>query len=163
MPSFDIVNKVDAQTLDNAINVAKKEILNRFDFRDSKSTIELDKKTSTVQVVTENDMRMQAIEDAIMTRMVKQGLDVKALDLGKEHYASGNMIKKDIKVKEGIDKEISKKIIKAIKDSNLKVQAAIMDEQIRVTGKKIDDLQAVIALLRKTNFDIPLQFINMKA
>jgi len=163
MPSFDIVNKIDPQTLDNAINNAKKEILNRFDFRDSKSTVELDKKTSTIHIVTENDMRMGAIQDAIITRMAKQGLDAKALDLGEEQYASGNMVKKDIKVREGIDKEVAKKIVKLIKDSNVKVQAAIMDDQVRVTGKKIDDLQSVIATLRGAQLDVPLQFVNMKS
>jgi uncharacterized protein YajQ (UPF0234 family) len=163
MPSFDIVNKVDAQTLDNAINTAKKDILNRYDFRDSKSTIDLDKKTSVIHIVTENDMRIRAIQDAIITRMAKQGLDAKALDMGEEEYASGNMVKKDIKVREGIDKEIAKKIVKLIKDANLKVQAAIMDDQVRVTGKKIDDLQSVIALLRGADLGLPLQFVNMKS
>jgi uncharacterized protein YajQ (UPF0234 family) len=163
MPSFDIVNKIDSQTLDNAINNAKKEILNRFDFRDSKSTVELDKKTSTIQIVTENDMRIRAIEDTIITRMAKQGLDAKALDMGEEQYASGNMVRKDIKVREGIDKEVAKKIVKIIKDANLKVQAAIMDDQVRVTGKKIDDLQTAIAHLRSADIGLPLQFVNMKS
>lgn len=163
MPSFDIVSKIDGQTLDNAINVAKKEILNRYDFNDSKSTIELDKKTNEIQIVTENDMRVKAIQDAIISRMIKQGLDAKALDLGKEHYASGNMIRKEIKVLEGIDKEVAKKIVKKIKDSGLKVQASIMEDQVRVTAKKIDDLQDVIALCRKDDFGQPLQYINMRA
>lgn len=163
MPSFDIVNKVDGQTLDNVINTAKKEILNRFDFRDSKSTVELDKKTSVIHLVTENEMRIRAIEDAIVTRMAKQGLDAKALDMGEEQYASGNMVRKDIKVREGIDKEVAKKIVKLIKDANLKVQPAIMDDQVRVTGKKIDDLQTAIAHLRKADLGIPLQFVNMKS
>ena len=108
-------------------------------------------------------MRIMAIEDVIRSKMVKQKLDTKALDFGKEQYASGNMVKKDIKIRQGIDKEIAKKIVKAIKDSGLKVQAAIMDDQVRVTAKKIDDLQAVIALCRTSDFDIPLQFINMKS
>lgn len=163
MPSFDIVNKVDAQTLDNAINTAKKEILNRFDFRDSKSTIDLDKKSNTVHIVSENSMRIDAIMDTILTRMAKQGLDIKCLDAGEEEYSSGNMVKKDVKVRSGIEKEDAKKLIKIIKDSNLKVQASIMDDQVRVTGKKIDDLQSVIALLRKSNFQLPLQFVNMKS
>lgn len=163
MPSFDIVSKIDGQTLDNAINTAKKEILNRYDFNDSKSTVELDKKTNTVTVVTENDMRLKAIEDAIISRMTKQQLDPKALDFGKEQYASGNMIRKEIKIKEGIDKEAAKKIIKQIKDSNLKVQASIMDDQVRVQAKKIDDLQAVISLCRGDDFGQPLQYINMRS
>lgn len=162
MPSFDIVSKIDGQTLDNAINNAKKEILNRYDFNDSKSTVDLDKKTNEITIITENDMRLKAITDSIITRMTKQGLDANALDFGKEHYAAGNMIRKEIKVKEGIDKEAAKKIVKAIKDSGLKVQASIMDDQVRVQGKKIDDLQAVISLCRGNDFGQPLQYINMR-
>jgi len=162
MPTFDIVSKVDGQTLDNAINTAKKEILNRYDFNDSKSTIELDKKTNELTIVTENDMRLRAIEDTIISKMVKQHLDPESMDRGKEHYASGNMIRKEIKIKEGLDKETAKKVVKAIKDSGLKVQASIMDDQVRVQAKKIDDLQGVIALCRKENFGQPLQYINMR-
>ncbi|RFZ95793.1 YajQ family cyclic di-GMP-binding protein [Mucilaginibacter conchicola] len=162
MPSFDIVSKIDGQTLDNAINVAKKEILNRYDFNDSKSTVELDKKTNVITVVTENDMRLKAIEDSIISRMMKQNLDPKALDFGDEQSASGNMIRKEIKIKEGLDKEAAKKVVKKIKDSGLKVQASIMDDQVRVTAKKIDDLQAVISLCRGEDFGQPLQYINMR-
>ena len=163
MPTFDIVSKIDGQTLDNAINIAKKEILNRYDFNDSKSTIDLDKKTNVITVLTENDMRLKAIQDAIISRMVKQQLDPNALDLdGNQQAASGNMIRKEIKIKEGIDKEAAKKVIKKIIDSGLKVQASIMDDQIRVQAKKIDDLQAVITLCRSDNFGQPLQYINMR-
>src|ERR1700743_208595 len=163
MPSFDIVSKIDGQTLDNAINTAKKEILNRYDFHDSKSTVELDKKTNVITVVTENDMRLKAITDSIISRMVKQHLDPKALDLdGNVQTVSGNMIKKDIKIKEGIEQEAAKKIVKKIKDSGLKVQASIMDDQVRVQAKKIDDLQEVIALCRQNDFGQPLQYINMR-
>lgn len=109
MASFDITSKTDAQTLDNAINVAKKEILNRFDFRDSKSEVELNKKDLTISIVTEHDMRLNAIIDAIHSRMMKQGLDPRCLDESKAHYPSGMVIKKDIKVRQGIDKEVSKK------------------------------------------------------
>jgi uncharacterized protein YajQ (UPF0234 family) len=136
--------------------------LNRYDFNDSKSTIELDKKTNVITVVTENDMRIKAIQDAIISRMVKQQLDPKAMDFGKEIAASGNMIRKEIKIKQGLDQDTAKKIVKKIKDSGLKVQASIMDDQVRVQAKKIDDLQAVIALCRKENFDQPLQYINMR-
>ncbi len=162
MPSFDIVNKMDQQLLDNAINTARKEILTRYDFRDSKSTIELDKKALTVHILTENEMRVEAIQDVIRSRMIKQKLDPLSLDFGKERYASGNMMKKDIKIKDGIDKETAKKIVKKIKDARMKVEAQIMDEQVRVTGKKIDDLQQVIALIRSSDFELPLQFVNMK-
>ncbi|MES2592586.1 MAG: YajQ family cyclic di-GMP-binding protein [Bacteroidota bacterium] len=163
MPSFDIVNKVDAQLLDNAINVARKEVVNRFDFNGSKSEIDLDKKSMTVHVLTENDMRMDSIIDIIRNRMIKQKLDPLCLDFGKDQFASGFMVKKDIKVREGIDKDVARKIIKDIKDSKLKVQAQMMDDQVRVTAKKIDDLQAVISLMRQGSYELPLQFVNMKS
>ncbi|MBA3705592.1 MAG: YajQ family cyclic di-GMP-binding protein [Bacteroidetes bacterium] len=163
MASFDIVNKVDSQLLDNAINVARKEIINRFDFNGSKSEITLDKKDMLIHILTEDDMRMKSIIDVIRNRMIKQHLNPLCLDFGKDQYASGFMVKKDIKVKEGIDKEVAKKIIKDIKDSKLKVQAQMMDDQVRVTGKKIDDLQGVIALMRSKSYELPLQFVNMKS
>lgn len=163
MASFDIVNKVDGQLLDNSINIAKKEILNRFDFHGSKSEITLDKKAMLISILTEDTMRMESIIDIIRQRMIKQHLNPLCLDLGKEHAASGMMIRKEMKVKEGIDKDVARKIIKDIKDSKLKVQAQIMDDQVRVNGKKIDDLQAVIALMRQGSYELPLQFVNMKS
>ncbi|HEY4650195.1 MAG TPA: YajQ family cyclic di-GMP-binding protein [Pontibacter sp.] len=165
MASFDIVSKVDPQTMDNAVNTARKEIMNRYDFRDTKGSLEYDKKASEVKITMENDMRVQHTEDVLMSKMVKQGLDATALDFSKEAYQSGAMVKKEIKVKAGIDKETSKKIMKLIKDSKIKVSAAMMDETIRVTGKKIDDLQQVIALMRTNSEEIgmPLQFVNMKS
>lgn len=162
MPSFDIVNKIDIQVMDNAINVARKDITSRYDFKGSKSTIELDKKLLNIHILTESEMRIEAIEDTIRSRMIKQGLNPLALDFGKEQYASGNLLKKDIKIKQGIDKETAKKIVKHIKDLKLKVEAQIMDEQVRVTGKKIDELQAVISSVRAASFEIPVQFVNMK-
>lgn len=162
MPSFDIVSQVDAQTFDNAMNNAKKEILNRYDFTGSKSSIDHDKKTNVITVVTEDDMKLKAIQDAIISKMVKQGLDTASLDFGKEQYASGNMIRKEISVKEGINKETAKKIVAKIKASGLKAQASIMEDQVRVQSKNIDDLQSVIALCRKEDFGQPLQYINMR-
>jgi cyclic-di-GMP-binding protein len=163
MPSFDIASKVDQQTLDNAVNTSKKEILNRFDFRGSKTEIELDKKNLQLEVMTEDDMKLRAIEDILISRAVKQGIDGRSFDFTKEIEKSGMLIKKVIPLKSGLDKEVSKKIVKLIKDSGIKVQAAIMDDQIRVTGKKIDDLQATIARLRTQDFGQPLQFVNMKS
>jgi uncharacterized protein YajQ (UPF0234 family) len=162
MPTFDIVSKVDAQTFDNAMNNAKKEILNRYDFSTSKSTIDHDKKTNIITIVTEDDMRLKAIQDSIISRMIKQSLDPSSLDFGKEQYASGNMIRKEITLKEGLDKETAKKIVAKIKASGLKVQASMMEDQVRVQGKSIDDLQSVIALCKKEDFGQPLQFINMR-
>ncbi len=165
MASFDIVSKVDPQTMDNAVNVARKEILNRYDFRDTKGSLEYDKKNNVVTITMENDMRVQHTEDVLISKMVKQGLDATALDFTKEAQQSGAMLKKEIRVKAGIDKDTSKKIMKLIKDSKLKVSPAIMDETIRVTGKKIDDLQSVIAVLRTNAEEIgmPLQYVNMKS
>lgn len=163
MPSFDIVSKVDLQSLDNAINTVRKEILTRWDFRDSKTEIDLDKKAMNIHVVTEDEMKINQIGDIIISRCMKQGISGGSLDFGKEQYASGNMVKKDIKIKQGIDKETSKKITKSIKETGLKVQASIMEDQVRVTGKKIDDLQAVMAHCRAGEFGIPLQFDNMKS
>ncbi len=162
MASFDIVSKVDHQTLDNVINVTRKEIITRYDFRDSKTQIDFDKKALLLTITTENEMRLEAVEDVLRSRMIKQKLDPLSLDFGKQHFASGNMVKKDIKIKEGIDKESSKKIIKHIKDSKIKVDVQSMDEQVRVTSKKIDDLQEIMTSLRVANFDIPIQFTNFK-
>ena len=159
---MEFLKNMTAQLLDNAINVAKKEILNRWDFKDSKSTIELNKKDLVINITTENDMRLDAILDAIHSRMIKQGLDPRSLDEKKEHYPSGPMIKKDITARQGIDADASRKILKDIKDSKIKVTAQRMDDIIRVSSKSINDLQAVIALCRKNNYDVPLQFVNMK-
>jgi len=163
MPSFDIVSKVDPQTLDNAVNVAKKEVLNRYDLKDAKTEMELDKKTSIIHLTANHSMSLSTLVDILISRMIKQGIDGRSLDLSKAEFASGPLMKKDLPVRTGIDKEVSKKIIQIIKDSKVKVTAAIMDDIIRVTGKKIDDLQEVMAVLRTSKIDIPLQYINMKS
>lgn len=163
MPSFDITSKVDLQTLDNAINIAKKEIDNRYDFKGSHVSIELNKKDMIVNVEVESDMQLKQVEDILITKSMRQGLEANCFDLSKEPGASGKYIKKTIPVKNGIDREMAKKIVKLIKDNVSKVQPAIMDDIIRVTGKKIDDLQEVIQLCRSSNLDIPLQFVNMKS
>lgn len=163
MPSFDIVSKVDQQTLDNAVNVAKKEIDNRFDFKGTHISIELNKKDMVINLEVESDMKLKQVEDVLLTKAMRQGLESNAFDMSKEFTASGKYIRKTIPVKNGIDKEMAKKIVKLIKDSGLKVQPAIQDDTIRVTGKKIDDLQSVIQLCRGANLDIPLQFTNMKS
>jgi cyclic-di-GMP-binding protein len=163
MPSFDIVSKTDVQAIENAVNVMKKEIQNRYDFHGSETDIELNKKENSLTIITDSEMRVQTIEKILLERAVKQHVDPQAFDFGKEHYASGNKIRKDVSIKQGIEKELAKKIVKDIKESKLKVQASIMDDMIRVTGKKIDDLQEVIALCRTKNYGLPLQYINMKS
>lgn len=163
MPSFDIASAVDLQTLDNAVNVVKKEISNRFDFKGSPVLIELDKKEFILKVEVESDMKMKQVIDVIISRSMKQGIDPSAFNFDKDAYPSGKIIKKEIPVKNGLKQEDAKKVVKVIKDSNLKVQAQIMDDIVRVTGKKIDDLQAVIAALKGASLGMPLQFNNMKS
>jgi uncharacterized protein YajQ (UPF0234 family) len=163
MPSFDIASKVDPQVVENAINVARKEIINRYDFHGSNTDIDFNKKELTILITTENEMRVDAIVDIIIARGSKQGIDPRSYDVSKEAYASGPMMKKDIKLRNGLEDEPIRKIIKAIKDSGIKVQAQKMDQIIRVNGKKIDDLQDVMATLRKGDFGYPLQFENMKS
>ena len=163
MPSFDIVSKVDGQTLDNAVNVTRKEITNRFDFKGSHVVMDLDKKTFVLSLEADGDMKMEQMIDVLISRSIKQGLDGQAFDLTKDGFQSGKVWKKEVPVRNGLKQEDAKKIVKMIKDSGAKVQAAIMDDIIRVTGKKIDDLQDVIAKCRGGNFGIPLQFVNMKS
>ncbi len=162
MPSFDISAKVDVQTLDNAVNTAIKEISTRFDFKGNHVDIDLDKKTFLLKIETESEMKLQQIEDLLLSKAMKHGLDASVFDFSKNHSASGKYVRKEVSVKNGLDRDDAKKIVKLIKDGNLKVQAAIMDDIIRVTGKKIDDLQAVIQLCRSSNLNLPLQFVNMK-
>ena len=162
MASFDIESKVDEQRLDNAINNLKKEILNRFDFQGTKTEISLDRKNRKISFLTENEMKIKQMEDVLISKLLKQNIDPSALDGSKAHYASGNMVRKEILVKAGIDRDTGKKMVKLIKSSKIKVQAQIMDDKLRVTGKKIDDLQAVIKLLKGEKLGLPLQFVNMK-
>lgn len=163
MASFDIVSKVDTQTLDNAINTAKREVETRYDLRGSNSTIEFDKKALTIKVGTEDHLKLDSIVDILLERSTKQKLDVKSFDLKEEPQPSGKLLYKTIRIQNGIDREKAKKIIKAIKDMKVKVEAQIQDDQIRVNGKKFDDLQAVMAMCRGTDFEVPLQFENMKS
>jgi cyclic-di-GMP-binding protein len=163
MPSFDIVSKVDAQVLDNTINVAKKEIDNRYDFKGTHVSLELNKKDMVINLEVESDMQLKQVEDILLTKAMRQGLEANAFDMTKEFTGSGKYIRKTIPVKNGLDKDNSKKIVKLIKDSGLKVQPAIMDDTIRVTAKKIDDLQDVIQLCKSSSLDLPLQFTNMKS
>jgi uncharacterized protein YajQ (UPF0234 family) len=163
MPSFDIVSKVELQLLDNAVNVVRKEITNRFDFKNSHVVIDLDKKEYKLNIETDDDMKMGQLTDVLVSRAHKQGIAPEAFDFSKDTYPSGKVVKKEVSVKNGLKQEDSKKIVKLIKDSGLKVQAQIMDDLVRVTAKKIDDLQAVIKLCQGANLGLPLQFVNMKS
>jgi uncharacterized protein YajQ (UPF0234 family) len=163
MPSFDIVSKVDPQLMDNAVNVTRKEITNRFDFKDSHVVIDLNKKDLKIDVETEDDMKMRQLTDVLLNRTIKQGIDPLALDLSKEAHQSGKLMRKEIPVRNGLKQDDAKKIVKLIKDSGMKVQAQIMDDLVRVTAKKIDDLQAVIQLCKSSDLKIPLQYVNMRS
>ena len=163
MPSFDIVSKVDPQVLDNAVNVTKKEITNRFDFKDSPVKIDLNKKDMTVDLEAESEMKLKQIVDVLLSRSMKQGLDPLAFDMSKEPYQSGKVTRQQVPVRNGLKQEDAKKVTKLVKDSGLKVQTQIMDDLIRVTGKKIDDLQAVIKLCSGADLGIALQYINMRS
>lgn len=162
MPSFDIVSKVDAQALDNAVNVTTKEITNRFDFKGSHVEINLDKKEFLLKLETEDEMKMGQLIDVLINRAHKQGIAPEAFDAAKPGAQSGKVWKKEVKVRNGLIQEDAKKIVKLIKDSGMKVQASINDDLVRVTGKKIDDLQAVIQLCRTANLGFPLQYVNMR-
>lgn len=163
MPSFDIVSKVELQALDNAVNVVRKELTNRFDFKDSHVAIDLDKKEYKLNIETADTMKMGQLTDVLINRAHKQGIAPDAFDLSKEPYPSGKIIKKEVIVKNGLKQEDAKKIVKLIKDSGLKVQAQIMDDMVRVTGKKLDDLQAVIQACKDAGLGLPLQFTNMRS
>lgn len=163
MASFDIVNKIDLQKIDNAINTAKKELVNRYDLKDQECAIELDKQAKLVKLEAKQEMAIQSLVDIVLSKFSKQQLDVRSLDLSKEPRPSGKLILLDLPIKEGLDKEHAKKVVQFIKDSKLKVQAAIMDEQVRVTSKSLDELQAVIAKVRAHDFEVPLQFDNMRS
>jgi uncharacterized protein YajQ (UPF0234 family) len=163
MPSFDISNKIDLQKIDNAIQTAKKELLTRYDLKDEACVIEFDKKDKKLALEAKQEMALSSMVDIILSKFSKQALDVRSLDLTKKPVASGKILTQNIQLKEGIDKEQAKKIVNFIKNSGVKVQGAIHDDQIRVNGKKIDDLQTVIGLLRQEDFDLPLQFDNFRS
>ncbi|MFQ5800039.1 MAG: YajQ family cyclic di-GMP-binding protein [Bacteroidota bacterium] len=161
MASFDVVSRVVMQEVDNAVNMTRKAILTRYDFRQSKTEISLNKNDKTIHVVTEDEMKMRAVQEALVGNFVKRKLDVKCLDPKEIRMASHGMVEREFAIKEGVDTETARKIVKLIKGKNLKVQAAIQDNQVRVAGKSIDDLQAVIKMIREANLGIPLQFVNM--
>lgn len=162
MPSFDIASSVDIQTLDNAVNIVKKEITNRFDFKGNHVVIDLNKKDYMLKLESDSKMKIQQIVDVLISRAMKQGIEASSFDFSKDAFPNGKIFKKDVSVKNGLKQEDAKKVVKLIKESGLKVQAAIMDDIVRVTGKKIDDLQDVIAACRAGNLGLPLQYINMK-
>src|SRR6185312_14367015 len=162
MPSFDLVSKVDLQTLDNAVNTVEKEIKNRYDFKGNHVVIDLNKKDFKLNLESESDMKISQIIDVLISKSMKQGLAAEIYDLSKEPFQSGKVVKKEIPVRNGIKQEDAKKIVKLIKDEKFKVQASIMDDMVRVSGKKIDDLQSVIQASKGWDLGLALQYVNMK-
>ncbi len=163
MPSFDVVSKVEWQELDNALNNTRKEIVTRYDFRNSKTTLTFDRKEQTLHIVTEDAMKMEAIKEMFLSKAIKRGLDVRSFTFDEPLPTSQGHLKREVHVKEGIEQDLAKRIVKMIKDSKIKVQGSIQGDQVRVTGKQIDDLQAVMALLRGAGLEVPVQFVNMKS
>ncbi|MFM7202529.1 MAG: YajQ family cyclic di-GMP-binding protein [Myxococcota bacterium] len=163
MPSFDIVSKLNMQEVDNAVNQAKKEIEARFDFKGSKTELNLDQKENLIKIETSDDVRLKATIDVLNTKLVKRGISLLGLVYNKAEGAGGQRLRQNIGLVMGIEKEKAKEVVALIKKLNLKVQAQIMDDQLRVTGKNKDDLQTAIQTLRgDQSLGIPLQFINFR-
>lgn len=160
MPSFDIVSEIDKHELTNAIDQANREIGNRFDFRGTDARVEQSDKVLTIHA--DSDFQIDQVLDILRLKLVKRGIEVSCLEV-KDSIGNGKMRKQDVIIREGIDKDLSRKIVKMIKDSKAKVQSAVQGESVRVTGKKRDDLQGVMALLRDNDkVDMPLQFNNFR-
>ncbi|MFM2043856.1 MAG: hypothetical protein RLY86_2432 [Pseudomonadota bacterium] len=160
MPSFDIVSKTDLAEVQNAIDGVLREVANRFDFKGSKSTIE--RKENEITIQTEDKTKLAQLQEMLKGYVTRRKMDAGALDWGKEQDAAGSTLRQVVTVKQGIDQELAKKIIKAIKDSKMKVQASIQGDELRVTGKKIDDLQACIAMVKGLKIEQPLQYVNFR-
>ena len=160
MPSFDIVSRVDLQEIDNALNQTRKEVAQRYDLKDTKSEIGWDQKEITV--TSADDFKVKAVVDVLQSKLVKRNVPIKNLDYGVVEAALGGRARQKIKVIQGIETEKAREVVKLIKASGIKVQAQIMDDEVRVTGKKRDDLQDVIAKLRSADLGIALQFVNFR-
>lgn len=160
MPSFDIVSKVNMQEVDNAVNQAKREIETRYDFKGSKCSITLLK--NEIEIIADNDFKLNQVLEVLKAKAVKRGINLKSLVPGKVEKASGDTVRQKISIKQGLSQEEAKELSKIIKDTKLRVQTQIMGDELRVSGKKIDDLQAVIAHLKSIDYKVPLQFTNYR-
>ena len=161
-PSFDIVSEVDMQEVDNAVNQATKEIANRYDFKGSKSSIELNREEKKITLIGDDDFKLRALRDVLATKMAKRGVSLKSLKYGEPEKAFEGTLRQKIDIATGIDKEKAKELVKIIKDLGLKVQATIEGEKIKVSAVKKDDLQAVIAHIRSIEFPLALSFNNYR-
>lgn len=162
MPSFDVVSQVELQEVDNAVNQTVKEISQRYDFKNSKTTLEWRAKEKEIVIVADDDYKLSAATDILQSKMVKRQIPLKNMKYETIEQATGGQVRQVIKVQSGLEKEEAKKIIEAIKGSKLKVQAQIMDDQVRVTSKSIDDLQATMRTLKAAPLDVDVQFTNMR-
>ena len=162
MPSFDIVSEINQVEVNNAVDQCNKEITNRFDFKGSDARVELNEKTKTLSAFADDDFKLGQLRDVLTGKLAKRGIDIRCLDLGEVEKVSGNKVKQDITLRSGVDQELGKKIVKLVKDSKSKVQASIQGDVVRVTGSKKDALQDMIALVRKSVTDFPLQFKNFR-
>jgi uncharacterized protein YajQ (UPF0234 family) len=162
MASFDIVSQIDIQEVDNAVNGVLRELTNRFDFKGAKFSLDIDKKDNKITINADDEYKLSQIQGSLKAHAVKRNINPKALDFEKEEIASGNSFRQVVKIKQGIDQETAKKIVKDIKAKKFKVQASIRGEEVRVDGKKLDDLQVVIADLKAGSFEVALQFINFR-
>ena len=160
--SFDIVSEVDLQEVDNAINQALKEILQRYDFKGSKSEITFNKKENAINVASDDEFKLKSVIDILQNKMIKRNISIKAMKYGAVEPASHGSVRQEIKLQQGIEKDDAKKIVKIIKDSKIKVQATIQDEQVRVSGKDKDDLQSVMKLVKDSDLDFAMQFTNYR-
>jgi uncharacterized protein YajQ (UPF0234 family) len=160
MPSFDVVSKVDPQEIDNALNQTRKEVSQRYDFKGTKT--EIREEENTIHILSDDEFKVKAVVDVLQSKLVRRGVSLKAMVYGKIEPAGGGLAKQTITVQQGIDSEKARHIVKLVKDAKLKVQSQIQGDQVRVTGKNRDDLQAVIALLKAQDLDLPLQFINFR-
>lgn len=158
--SFDIVSKVDMQEVDNAVNQTKKEISQRYDFKNSKAHINIE--DEGIKILAEDDFKLRSIIDVLKTKMINRKVAVKNLDYGKIEEASGGMLRQMVKIQQGIEIEKARQVVKDIKNLKIKVQAQIMEDQVRVSGKNRDDLQSVIKFLKEKDYQIELQFINYR-
>jgi len=160
MPSFDIVSKTDLTEVDNAVAGVMREVAQRFDFKGSKCSVE--RSDDKLTIMADDNLKLKQMHELLRGYFSRRKLDAGALDFKPVEKASGNMVRQEVVVKQGIDRDLAKTIIKAIKDSKQKVQAAVQGDELRVTGKKLDDLQATIALVRGLKIEMPLQYLNFR-
>lgn len=163
MNSFDIVSEINWQEVDNSINQSRKEIQTRYDFKGSKSSIEMSQKEKTITLLADDDFKLRSLIDILQNKFVKRGVPLKAMKYKPAEEAHLGMLRQVIEVQQGINSDNSRKIVKMIKETKLKVQAAIQDEQVRVSGKSKDDLQKIIELVKNAGLDFAVQFVNYRS